>query len=59
MGAGVQRWWRDYVQESAAWTGSPPATDYRLVEARSESGIVCKVRLHCYYPMYYGTFKIT
>lgn len=46
MGAGRLRWWRDFEQECAAWTGSPDATDYRLISARSEAGIHVRVRLY-------------
>jgi hypothetical protein len=58
MGAGRQRWWRDFVQECAQWTDTPAAKDYRLIEARSESGIVCKVALYTWHPMYYGIVKL-
>ncbi len=58
MGAGIQRWWRDHGQECATWTGSPEADDYRLIEARSESGIVVKVILYLTQPMYRATFPV-
>lgn len=54
MGAGVQRWWRDYERECAE--SDTPSV---LTNAITEDGISIRVRLYLTKPMWYGVIDLT
>lgn len=58
MGAGIQRWWRDYAQETAQFEEGLAAKDPRLVSAITDCGIHVRLVLWTTQPMYYATIRL-
>ena len=57
MGAGVQRWWRDYEQECSEWTGTCPYAEF-WIGSEVHNGINVKVRMYVMPAPYYGVITV-